>query len=103
MAGYLVLGIFTMLFCMVERRLAMTILTAPIAFISFGVLIAQFQILPTEGSEKLLHLVAEIALVVLLFLDAAQIDMVALSKRHIWPQRMLMLGMPIGFMLGAFF
>ncbi len=37
------------------------------------------------------------------FLDAAQIDLRALRRRHLWPVRMLFVGMPLAIMLGALF
>ncbi len=48
-----------------------------------------------------LRLVDEIALIVLLFLDAAQIDLDVLRERHIWPLRMLLIGLPLSILLGT--
>jgi len=45
--------------------------------------------------------VAEIALIILLFLDAAQIDLKALQRKHTWPVRMLMIGLPLSILLGT--
>lgn len=103
MIAYLSLGLFSLAFCLVAKRLASTILTAPISFIGFGTLIATLGLMPEEGTERLLHLVAEVALILLLFLDAAKIDPAALRRRHVWPLRMLLLGLPLGFALGLFF
>lgn len=64
-------------------------------FLSFGGLV------PIATSETLLHPVAEVALVVLLFLDAAQIDLSALRIRHTWPMRMLLIGLPLSIMFGT--
>ncbi len=54
-----------------------------------------------EASETLLHPVAEIALIILLFLDAAQIDLSALRIRHTWPVRMLTIGLPLSIAFGT--
>jgi NhaP-type Na+/H+ or K+/H+ antiporter len=57
--------------------------------------------MPHAGAEASLHLVAEIALIVLLFLDAAQINLDALRKRHVWPGRMLVIGLPLSIAFGV--
>lgn len=97
----LIICVFTMVFCMVARFLSKTILTAPMVFIAFGVVLAHTGLVAEEGAEKLLHLTAEIALVVLLFLDASQIDLKAIRKQHIWPERMLLIGLPLSVVLGT--
>ena len=99
--GLLILTVFAAGFAMVAKRLSSTILTAPMVFIAFGFLLSQTDLLPHAEAEAILHLVAEIALIVLLFLDAAQIDLNALRKRHVWPVRMLAIGLPLSIVLGA--
>jgi NhaP-type Na+/H+ or K+/H+ antiporter len=89
-----------MAFCMVAKRLSTTIITAPMVFLGFGALLSQTDLLPLDGLEATLHIVAEVALIILLFLDAAQIDQRALLKRRVWPARMLALGLPLAFLLG---
>ena len=99
--GYLTVATFFMAFSMLANRLQGTILTAPMVFLGFGVLVHQYGMVPAEASERALHLVAEAALIVLLFLDAAQIDQRALLRRRVWPLRMLAIGLPLGFFLGT--
>ena len=99
--GLLILTVFAAGFAMVAKRLTSTILTAPMVFIAFGFLLSQTDLLPHAEAETILHLVAEIALIVLLFLDAAQIDLEALRERHVWPVRMLAIGLPLSIVLGA--
>ncbi len=70
-------------------------------FITLGVLLVLSGSLSQENSHALLHPVAEITLVVLLFLDAAQTDFAALRQRHIWPMRMLLIGLPLAILLGT--
>ncbi len=100
MTGYLMITAFLVMFCMVANRLSRSVLTAPMVFLGFGTVLAMLGMVPEEGSEEVLHTVAEIALVVLLFLDAAQIDQRALLQRRVWPFRMLLIGLPLGFLLG---
>ncbi len=71
-------------------------------FIAFGLLLSQTGLFPVGDAESILHLVAEVALVLLLFLDAAQINLSALRQRHVWPQRMLVIGLPLAILFGSF-
>lgn len=86
---------------MVANRLSKTAITAPMVFLAFGAILAFFDMLPKSRSEEALHIVAEITLIILLFIDAAQIDQRALLKRRVWPARMLMLGLPLAFVFGT--
>ncbi|MGJ8611498.1 MAG: cation:proton antiporter domain-containing protein, partial [Octadecabacter sp.] len=71
-------------------------------FIALGSVLSIGGLVPVETSETLLHPVAEVALVILLFLDAAQIDLSALRVRHTWPMRMLGIGLPLSIVFGTF-
>ena len=70
-------------------------------FLGFGFLLSQTGLMPHADAEASLHLVAEIALIVLLFLDAAQINLDALRKRHAWPGRMLVIGLLLSIAFGT--
>lgn len=100
--GLLIICVITSAFCMIGKRLGSTIITAPIVFLSLGAILAYTGLIPHESAEVLLHPVAEIALVILLFLDAAQTDLRALRQRRIWPARMLGFGLPLAICFGAF-
>lgn len=86
---------------MVAKRLSSSILTAPMIFLGFGFILSQTGLMPHADAEASLHLVAEIALIVLLFLDAAQVNVDALRKRHVWPVRMLVIGLPLSIAFGT--
>ncbi len=101
MAAYLAIAMFLMVFCLVAKKLSSTVLTAPMIFLGFGVLASLGGFVPEHGSEAALHIVAEVTLIILLFLDAAQIDVTALKNRHVWPARMLLIGLPLGFLIGT--
>ena len=70
-------------------------------FLGFGFLLSQTGLMPHADAEASLHLVAEIALIVLLFLDAAQINLDALRKRYAWPGRMLVIGLLLSIAFGT--
>ncbi len=97
----LVICLVTVAFTMVARRLSSTVLTAPMLFIFIGVVLSVTGLLSEHQAHDLLHPVAEVALVILLFLDAARTDIVALYKRHVWPARMLFVGLPASIALGC--
>lgn len=99
--GLLIVAVFTAAFALVAKRLASTLVTAPMVFLALGLALSSSGLLPHKEAEGSLHLVAEITLVVLLFLDAAQIDLSALRRRHVWPVRMLALGLPMAILLGT--
>jgi NhaP-type Na+/H+ or K+/H+ antiporter len=99
--GLLIFSFCIAVFAMVAKRLASTIVTAPMYFILLGVVFASSGILPTTEMEPILHLVAETALIILLFLDAAQIDLSKLRSGQQWPLRMLIVGLPLAVVLGT--
>ena len=99
--GLLTLLLFTLAFSMLAKRLSSTVVTAPMVFISLGYFFHEAGLLPQDGAEAALHIVAEIALIILLFLDAAQIDLTALRKTSLWPARMLLMGLPLALGFGA--
>lgn len=63
-----------MAFCLLGRWFARTIVTAPMLALGFGAFLAWGGLVPEQISKAHLHGLAEIALVILLFLDAARID-----------------------------
>ena len=100
-AGLLIIAALTMAFTTFARRIERTVVTAPMVFIAAGVAMSLTGLFPHDDAEAALHLVAEIALIVLLFLDAAQTDLGALRRRHVWPVRMLVFGLPLAIGLGT--
>ncbi|MEP3274843.1 MAG: cation:proton antiporter, partial [Stappiaceae bacterium] len=99
--GLLLLALFTVGFAMIAKRVSLTIFTAPMLFLGFGYLLSLTGLWPHGKSEEILHLTAEVALIILLFLDAAQIDLASLRRQHTWPARMLFLGLPLSIILGT--
>jgi len=100
-AGLLIIAVLTAVYVTVARRMERTVVTAPMVFIAAGVAMSLTGLFPHDDAEAALHLVAEIALIVLLFLDAAQTDLGALRRRHVWPVRMLVVGLPLAIGLGT--
>lgn len=101
MTGLLIVAALTILVTLIARRLGTTPVTVPMVFIAAGVGLAQTGLLPAEGAQEGLHFLAEIALVILLFLDAAKVNLRELLAERTVPLRMLVLGLPIAVLLGT--
>jgi NhaP-type Na+/H+ or K+/H+ antiporter len=57
---------------------------------------------PLEPASAALHILAEITLILVLFTDAANIDLRKLRRDHNIPLRMLAIGMPLSILLYTF-
>ena len=89
------------LFAMFGARITRNYFTAPMVFITIGFLFGQWNLIELSEAKENLHTIAEVALVILLFLDAAQIDLKALRSHQTWPARMLVIGMPLAILIGT--
>ena len=83
------------IYAFTAKYLSATIITSPVIFLTLGYLLSLSNIVPVEHLEELLHITAEAALIILLFTDASLTDFSALKKRHLWPKRMLLIGLPL--------
>ncbi|MGJ8529518.1 cation:proton antiporter [Maritalea sp.] len=88
-------------FALVAKSVTRSMITAPMVALFFGCVLSSFDVAPAGITEAHLHTVAEFALVVLLFLDAAKINVAGLIERHTWPARTLLIGMPLALLGGA--
>lgn len=88
---------------LLSRRLENTSLTAPMIFTGVGLALALFwpDLLGHGISHGIIHMLAEVTLIFVLFSDAARIDLQLLKRDHNLPQRMLLAGMPVSIFLGA--
>lgn len=99
--GLLIIMLCAVCYAMFAKRLSSTIVTAPMLFIGLGYVLSISGVMHQAHSEELLHIVAEVALIVLLFVDASQIDFTALRTQHALPQRMLLIGLPLSVLIGT--
>ncbi len=99
--GLLIAAVAIFAYALIAGRLSDWILTAPMVFLGLGWGMAEAGLFHGEGAEKVLHLLAEATLVIVLFSDAATVDLVALRKRFVWPERMLLIGLPAAMALGT--
>lgn len=105
MESYLlvVIGLAIVGFAVISKRIESTIFTPPIIFVLVGVLISPLALGVVELTldSELIHLLAELTLVLVLFTDATRIDLAALKREHNIPVRLLALGMPLTILAGT--
>jgi NhaP-type Na+/H+ or K+/H+ antiporter len=89
---------------LISRKLKGSILTGPLLFAIFGLIVGPWALglISIEVSHEDLHTLAEVTLVLVLFSDAASIDLAQLRRDHNLPVRMLLIGMPLTIILGTF-
>ncbi len=90
-------------FGLVSKKLEGTIVTGPMLFSVFGFVAgpALLGLVPVHVSNESVHLLAEVTLILVLFSDAANIDLAQLRRDHNLPVRMLGIGMPLTIVLGT--
>jgi NhaP-type Na+/H+ or K+/H+ antiporter len=93
-----------LLYSMVSGRLSGTILTAPLIFIAFGFTLGSggFNLAAVDVGHSAIHVIAEITLILVLFTDAARIDLNRVRRDHNLPVRMLTIGLPLTIAAGTF-
>lgn len=87
-------------YSLMSRRVLAWPITGPMVFLLLGWALSGVGMVPTEEAEGALHILAEVTLVIVLFADAATVDGRSLRKMHVWPVRMLVLGLPLAIVLG---
>ncbi len=90
-------------FGLVSKKLDGTIVTPPLVFVLFGLAIGPggFDVAHIDIGHGLIHLIAELTLILVLFADAARIDLGLLRRDHNLPQRMLIVGLPLVILAGT--
>jgi NhaP-type Na+/H+ or K+/H+ antiporter len=99
-----VLAAVVFAFGLVSRRLEGTILTAPIVFVAAGAILgpAGLGLVEFGIDDHAVLLLGEIALALVLFTDAARINLSVLRQNEALPLRLLGIGMPLTIALGTF-
>ena len=97
-----VAGVF-LVYALISGRLEGTVLTAPLVFVAFGFLVGPgvLDVAEVEAGHSFLHVVAELTLILVLFADAARIDLKRVRRDHDLPTRMLLIGLPLAIVFGA--
>ena len=102
MTGLAVLGAVVLVYALVSRRLERTVVSAPMAFVAAGILAGPdvLGLVDLEVTHGTAFHVAELALALVLFADAARIDLRSLRGNASLPGRLLGIGMPATIALG---
>ncbi len=85
----------------VSGRLSRLSITEPLVAVVIGILIAFLIGNPIDIRSPAALIFLELALVLVLFTDAARIDIGHIRKQYRWPARMLLIGLPLVMILGA--
>ena len=93
-----------LLYSLVSGRLHGTIITAPLVFVAFGIVVGTtgFKLASVDVGHSAIHYIAEFTLILVLFTDAARIDLDRVRRDHNLPVRMLAIGLPLAILAGAF-
>jgi len=88
---------------LVSRRLTTTMITPPMVFVATGILLCSRVTgwIEIDMQSAVLHGLAEITLLLVLFTDASRIDLRLLRREHDMPVRMLGVGLPLTMVAGA--
>ncbi len=88
-----------------SKRLEGGIVTPPMFFVVAGLLISSeaLGVVDAEKGAEAVHLFAELTLILILFTDAAHIDLAGLRRGAALPWRLLAIGMPLTILLGTVF
>lgn len=97
-----VLAVFVFLYSIVSGRLERTAVSGPIIFVTAGFVMGPAVLgwFPGEDPDTLLRVLADLALALFLFIDAANADLPTLRQRYVIPARMLLIGLPGAIALG---
>ena len=101
--GFAVIATGVILFGLVSKRLESTVVTPPMIFAGFGLIVgdAVLGMADLDFGHGFIHGLAELTLILVLFSDAARIDLRQLRKDHNLPVRMLVVGMPLTIAAGT--
>lgn len=98
----LLLSTAVLLYALVSKRAFGTLISAPLAFTAFGLLLGEagIGVIDFSVSGSTLNTLAEVTLVLTLFADASTINITRLHRHHILPMRLLSIGLPLTILTG---
>lgn len=107
MAYLLPLLILLAVFCfsIISKKIEVSYLTLPMFFTALGFSIQYFvpDIANAYKNNEYILLLAELTLILVLFSDAARVNITILKQTILIPTRMLLIGLPLTIALGTFF
>jgi sodium/hydrogen antiporter len=99
----LVFAAILLLYGIVSRPLDKRGVTSALVFTVVGLAVgtAGLELIEVKLESAVAETITEIALVLLLFSDAARLDLVELRRHRAWPSRLLLVGLPLTLVLGT--
>jgi NhaP-type Na+/H+ or K+/H+ antiporter len=90
-------------YSLLSHRIEGSLVTAPMVFVAIGLLVSPngFDFVSFSANNELVLVFAEIALVLILFSDAARINLKSLKGDSSYPARLLVIGLPLTIFAGA--
>jgi NhaP-type Na+/H+ or K+/H+ antiporter len=103
LVAVIIFSIAIFIYSLISHRLEGSVLTAPMIFVAVGLLVSPegFDFVSILSNNELVLVFAEIALVLILFSDAARIDFHTLKGNRNYPTRLLLIGLPLTIFAGA--
>lgn len=103
MIDLLIVAGVVLAYSLISRRLESTLVTAPIIFVTAGILLGSsgLDVFDLGLDEGFVRLLAEATLVLLLFTDAIRIDVMRLGDQIDLPGRLLGIGLPLTVLVGT--
>ena len=101
--AFVIVALGILSFSLISGRVQGTVITPPMVFVVFGYLVSE-QVLGVvifDLDDRWIVTLAELTLVLVLFTDAARIDLRLLVRDHNLPLRLLALGLPLTIFVGA--
>jgi NhaP-type Na+/H+ or K+/H+ antiporter len=102
MTGLAVFGAVVLAYALVSRRLELSAISAPMVFVAAGIVAGPdvLDLVELDATHGTAFHIAELTLAILLFADAARIDLRSLRADAGLPGRLLCIGMPLTILLG---
>jgi NhaP-type Na+/H+ or K+/H+ antiporter len=102
-SAFAVIALFIVMFGLVSGRVQKTIVSPPMIFVLFGLLMSNrvLGLIEVSAENEFIHTLAELTLVLVLFTDASRIDLGVLRREHNFPIRLISIGMPLTMVSGA--
>ena len=98
------IAIFVLVFGAFSRRLEKSVITPPMAYVLFGLLLSSAALGITQNlslSNEVIQVLAESTLAIVLFTDASRIQFSRLRQGYRLPLRLLGIGLPLTIALGT--
>ena len=103
LVAFAILAFALLVYALFSRSIGTTWLSPPLAFAAFGLVVgpAALGIVPFGLDAEAVRVIAEVTLVLVLFTDAARMDLRQLRRDHELPIRLLLVALPLTIIAGT--